>query len=272
MVRKLFKYEFQYYSRILLPVYAGILGLALICRIFLLADTYLFDEFFSYVLGVLCVYALYYLSMAITVLTTVFIVIRYFKNLYFGEGYLSLTLPVGAGAHVWVKLATAVLWQIFGFLSILLAGVILASGDLLVELVKAIAYLLRNEFTDLGNHTVFYFVEVLLLMLMGLVSSILFIYFCISLGQLANKGKVGIAIAIYFGSGIVAGILSIIAVVIASLFVNADTFNRLYKLFMDNQYVYTHIIFAAGILILLFASVICFVVSRYILKNKVNLE
>ena len=59
----------------------------------------------------------------------VYSVIRFYRNLFTGEGYLSFTLPVTPANHLWVKVVTAVSFSLLSVLVAALSGVIITAGE-----------------------------------------------------------------------------------------------------------------------------------------------
>jgi hypothetical protein len=95
----LLKYEFRYYSRILLPLYLTLILVALVARFHVNLKG--LDD------GAISLFILYYfiwiaLFVAMTIITTVYIILRYVNNLMKDQGALMLTLPVS----VWTLLSS----------------------------------------------------------------------------------------------------------------------------------------------------------------------
>ena len=105
MVKKLFKYEFMYYLKALLPYQIIIPITALVNRIIQLFETK--TDIYNIIFGssVFMFIASVIVSM---VMAFVLAISRFYKNLFTSEGYLTLTLPVTATNHIFVKLTTAV--------------------------------------------------------------------------------------------------------------------------------------------------------------------
>ena len=138
MVKKLFKHEIAYYMRSMLPVY-GILGaIAVFGRIiqFFEADNTIYNTvniiaILSYVVAIIAVMAMSY----------VFTITRFYRHLFTSEGSLSFTLPVTPTQHILTKLTTAVITHAASLVVILLSACIITAGDVLVEVIKAAAYI-----------------------------------------------------------------------------------------------------------------------------------
>ncbi len=96
MVRKLIKYDFSSYLKLLLPVQLILLGIAALNRII-----QLFEDGSSTVYNIVFGSSvfLYVVSIIIAiVLTFVVSIVRFYQGMYSNEGYLSHTLPVTISA------------------------------------------------------------------------------------------------------------------------------------------------------------------------------
>ena len=109
MVKKLLKYEILAYLRVWLPVELILLAVATFARLlqFLESDQVIYEIAISLI-------TIMYIGCisASIVFTYIFAFIRYYKNLFTSEGYLSFTLPVTPAQHIWVKLLTSVLFTV----------------------------------------------------------------------------------------------------------------------------------------------------------------
>ena len=126
MVKKLLKHECTYYMHILPIVYAVLLGVALMGRLIRIFEN---DSVAYGILNGFAITALYLASIAAMTLTLIFCIIRFFKNMFGGEGYLTLTLPVTPGQHLLSKLIGSVGAQFATVLTILTAVCLLLAGD-----------------------------------------------------------------------------------------------------------------------------------------------
>ena len=113
MVGKLFKYEAKYYLRHIIPFVIIVLASALFMKILFLLKMMLKIEnvVFDIIFGSSQI--LFGVSIAVCFgAVAVLSVIRFYKNLYGPEGYLSFTLPVTAAQHVWAKLLASLTFDV----------------------------------------------------------------------------------------------------------------------------------------------------------------
>ena len=270
MVKKLFKYEFFSYARTLLPINLILIGISIMGRLiqFLENDGIPYRILFnSTQLAV---------GIAITaslLLTFVIAIVRFYRNLFGAEGYLSFTLPVTPAQHIWVKLATASLFLVITVFSILLSLAIMTAGEYLVEIFKAIGYLLKQFFDYLKADTVFYLLEFLLALAVSVAYSYLLFYTCIAIGQRSKKNRIlmaGLAYFVFYMIG--QAIATVLIIILAILDSSTELLYHTLCWIVKNPIPSVHIVFIASIVIYAALSVACFCFTHYTVKHKLNLE
>lgn len=208
MLSKLIKYEFRATARYYLPIYAGLLLLSLLtCLVQAVQASELFTVL---TVGIYVLFA-----MALLVITAVVIVARFYRNLLGHEGYLMFTLPVTAGQNILAKLIPALVWMVgSGLLGALTIGFMVAGSPLEVfaELGRAISELVKGlPLMDISAwHILGMAPGFILIILASLASSILTVYMCLGIGQLANEHKFLCSIGAYLGLGVVGQIVSVL--------------------------------------------------------------
>lgn len=201
---------------------------------------------------------------------------RYYKNMFTDEGYLTFTLPVTPTQNLWAKLITGTVWQI------LIGGVMILSLSMFF-----IFGVGTNPFVNIGNLSGIIgqilrlfislpvdqtgglwilFSESLFSVILGIPAGLLMVYFAVTLGcQIAQKHKIVASIGLYFALTIARTIISYIlqiAVTIPTVAASEHISETL-------AYSLTGI---PNILISLITIAVCFLVSRNIIKNHLNLE
>ncbi len=271
MVKKLFKHEFLSLLRLMLPIECAVLGAGILVRIiFLFEGKNELSESLKYSSIFIMVVAL----TAGTIAAIIFGVKRYYSNLFTVEGYLSFTLPVTPAQHIFVKAVTATVFEfIAGFIAII-SFCIASAGDLLEEIVKLIAYLLKITFNEYKPiHLILFAVELLIFLVLTTVSRYLLFYCCITIGHLSQKRKVATAFGTFGLYVLVTNILSvIIEVVLMSVFSGTNFISQMYEFYEKNPYLCTHIGFVMSIAWYVVISAVYFLISNIIIKKKLNLE
>lgn len=122
VLKKLLKYEFQWYGKILLPCIIGLFAFSLFL---LLTSALLKDKEESLDLFITMPMILYvYAIGAIVTIPVVLAIIRYSGNLFKGGAYQNLTLPVSMEEHVFTKRLTACVSFLAAVFSAIICGII----------------------------------------------------------------------------------------------------------------------------------------------------
>lgn len=269
MVKKLLKQEITYYIRSLTPVFIILMGISILGRI-----THIFesDSWIYEIIGNASV-AVYAVSvLAALGFATAFIIIRYYKNMFTGEGYLTLTLPVSYEQHLITKLLSAVLVSFTSLVIVLISCVVFLGSEWMVEIYKAAAYLAQHIIEKVGANFGLYVIEFLILLIVGTITEILNYYMCISLGQTFKKRRILAAIGIYYGLYLVVQVGTIIVSTILTLAWENVDFEVIEKWLSANYIGLIHGGMIGGIIMSIILSCVMFLICRFVLKNKLNLE
>ncbi len=269
MVKKLFKHEMFAWLRVWAPMQIILLAVAAFGRIwqFFENDSTAYSIIFGSAVG------LYVVAIIASIgLVTVFDVVRFYKNLFSREGYLSFTLPITPAQHIWVKMLTAGLFSVLSLVVILLSGVIFTAGDLFTEIMKALAYIIKQIPPTMGTHLFFYIIEVVLLMAVAVLGGSLLYYACIALGQTFKKNRVIGAVGVYFIYYVINQVISTIITVIVMLLAETDFFLAIGRFMEAHPYATVHIVLCGGLVFSAALSAIYFVITHAIMRKKLNLE
>lgn len=137
---------------------------------------------------------------------TVMLFIRFYKNLFTDEGYLTFTLPVKRGTILNSKIISGV---VFTFITILVnlldVGFIFGIGYrdeiFTKEFFEYFKDFVTEVFKEFGAYTYVYMLEVLLIFIACLILAALFLYICITLASIiTKKARVITSIGIYYGA------------------------------------------------------------------------
>ena len=268
MVKKLIKYDFQSYFRLLFPVQLIILGIALINRLIQLFEpkeaagtlNTVYNGFFISSL------TLYFIAIAVClVMTLVVSIVRFYQGMYTNEGYLNHTLPVTPTQHITAKLLNSMLFYIGTLFVIFISFIIITFGELNIEIFKAGFYLLNKFIGSLGAQGVVLIIEAVILVLLLGVHSFLKLYCCISVGQLAKKKKVLLAFGVYFGLYMAKQLVGTVFIIFAVI--NSDLVYYITEWFNERL----SILLLFAIVYYVVVSVIYFVVNNLIMSKKLNL-
>ncbi len=269
MVKKLLKYEFFAYIRTLFPMQLILLGIALLCRFiqFFEADNTPYNIVFISSVVVLVVS-----SIVCVVMTMIFGITRFYKNLFSTEGYLSFTLPVTPAQHLFSKSVMLITFTVITFITILLGVFIATAGDVLLEIFKAVGYLLKEFFKATKVHGIFYVIEAIIAVITIFVYQTIMFYSCITIGQTAKKNRILAAFGVYFIYYFITQILGTIFILTISWLDSSGLLREIGYFVSNHPYAFVHIFFCAFIILFALLSAVFYFISHRIMKNKLNLE
>jgi len=214
--------------------------------------------------------------MACMFMSVIVAIIRFYKNLFTAEGYLTFTLPITPAQHILIKLLGAIIFQLIAIFTALLALVILSAGDVLIEVIKAAVYLISRFFNsvpaEIAAHVVLYGIEMLILTAVSAVFTMLVYYTCISIGQMARKNRVFMAVLTFFGYYLLVQILSTVLMVVFTVLELAGVLEPIFTFFQNHTFASFHIIFCTGIAVNAGMSALLFFINKKIITKKLNLE
>lgn len=269
MVKKLFKHEILSYTRNLFPIYLILLVISALTRFIFIFES---DRTVFEIISVSSIVALVVGCVVCLLMTYVYIITRFYKNLFSNEGYLSFTLPVTPAQHIGVKLLVGVGLIFCSVLVVLSAILISTAGEVTFEIFKSVGYLANLFAEELGNHFIFYVIEIAFMLVFSIFQSILLIYACISIGQLSRKNRVLAAVGVFFIYYIIVQVISTVFLVAMSLLSATDFYAKIIEWISQNYYAYIHIMFCFSIVLSGVLSLVYYFITHHIIKKKLNLE
>ncbi len=268
MVKKLFKHEFFALGRVLFLVQGILLVISAFARMlqFFESDQIAYDIIFGFTVFFLVIANVVNLAVPL-----IMGVVRYYKNLFTAEGYLSFTLPITPAQHLLVKLFATLVFQIFAVCVSILSVVIATAGEVLREIWLAAQYLLNQLNAVAEGHVVLFAMELLVLCVVVFLSELLLYYGCISIGQLFRKNRVLAAVGVYFAYYVILQIIStVFTVVIGIVGSNVDAAE--YIPTVQEVVAAIHVGLCGLIVWTLIVSTVYFLISHTIMRKKLNLE
>jgi hypothetical protein len=279
MLGKLFKYEWKSFWKVPAAINVFLLIITFIGAISLLSP---FWELDFEIMDTLMVFAImfYYLAlMAGSIAIAVYIAIRFYKNVYTDEGYLTHTLPVSPRDIIFSKLFVSIIWSIITGIVICFSVFFLlfaAMKDYIntYELVNVWQEIKREALPVMeeafGNLFVFV-LFIILLMFITTVFSILMMYSAVSLGQMFSKHKVAGAVIWYVAEYVIVQFSSSILMNIPLLGVISDPYaidsmtpaaaGTLIKLMLIGSAIISAI-----------AGTLLYFLTEYMMRRKLNLD
>lgn len=209
MLGKLIKHEWKAVGKVLAIMHVALLLMAVIGKIMLSIDVLQkMEVMWVSLLGI------YVLSViAVGVGTHIYLAMRFYKNMYTDEGYLSFTLPVKPWEHIFSKTLISSIW-------ILIDGVVIVASIFILVMYKGMGTEILQgwnqfvaELTAGGMVISWKVIQVVITAIISLVSIPLTYYFSISIGQLFNSHKMLAAVVVYFIS---VNVLQVVSTVISA--------------------------------------------------------
>lgn len=269
MVKKLIKHEFMALSRMLVPMYIILLGLSLITRIIVVFEN---DSVIYDIISVSSIIVLAIGLVVGVVYTMVSCIIRFYRNLFSKEGYLTFTLPVSVNAHLGTKLFTSAVAYITSLAVIFFAFCIATSGELLVEIFKAVGFIFGKASETLGADLALYIIEFAVLSIVSICTSILLFYACMCIGQLAKRSRVLLALGVYFGYYNLTQIIVTIGMVMMTVFEDSELFLELIEWITYHPTEFIHVALLGALVIEAVLGGVYYLIAHTIMKKKLNLE
>ncbi len=216
MLGKLIKYEWKglrFPLMIMMIVLAG--TMILTCGVILTINPKL-DEtlaWYSVMALMLSVFLYYFGIIGCTLGTTLIVVVRFYKTCYTDQGYLTHTLPVTPHQLLNSKILTAIFTYLLMIFAIILSIFIILQVGIhhVFSFIPDYSYAeLRHEFSivfadildsfedEFGLRLGLYIAYLLFYCIVGVISNVITLFGCVSLGQLYAKHRIVGAIAAYF--------------------------------------------------------------------------
>ena len=216
--------------------------------------------------------AIYYVGIiAANIVTMVYLVMRYYKNLYTSQGYLTFTLPVRTDQIITSKAISGSFWMLCCFVCTILSVLIASIG--IISRINIPAEDFQEIFSELVRTTGFFTPSFTLTMIFTIVVSaiagVLSLYFCVTVGQLWAKHKILGAVLCYIAVYIFNQMVSTITLFTSGFFGVAErTGSEIDATFAG---VYNHMLLTLSIIVLI-EAVIYYVSCLLITRKKVNLD
>lgn len=268
ILKKLLKQEWKFYFPImsllsLLVLVAGLV-FSVLLRIMINKPEAFDNNFFPFFFISWTVVYVYGMA-GMSLFTMIYPVVRYNKNFFQSEGYLTFSIPASMEEHLYAKRIAAVICQAVSIVVLLLSLTILF---LVIGNVPQVLDGLKQAFGAIGEaivlepvHGVFFCIEIVLTMLIGLVMSPC-IYGAAScfLSKTTGKKKLAVSILLVFLvvgviESVISGITSVIMIPLMHL-----------------GAVGLHIQLWLGILVNAAVTVACFLFELNFLKKKLDLK
>ncbi len=210
---------------------------------------------------------------AFSVISAILLFVRFYKNFFTDEAYLTFTLPVKRSTHLNSKLILGFVTQLAtGAVIILDAALIIVIGlaDKIFkkEVWEEFILLAKEFFKEVDAYFWVFLLETLFIMLIISIAGLLFTYACITFASMiTKKAKLITAIGIYYGA------TSVVSFVFSMIYLfGVDTIITFLDKLPENSA--NLIIVLIALVVLLFVAMICtllYTFEQWMLDRKLNL-
>ncbi|MEY8508429.1 hypothetical protein AALA78_09385 [Lachnospiraceae bacterium 42-17] len=275
MLRKLIKYDLKAMNRYLIIIHVFMLSACVLIRVFLTGRLFAEGVDFNsqkYFLPLVLFFTLFTILISMMAFAThLVIAIRFYKNLFSSEGYLSHTLPVTSGQHLLSKTISGSIWGIINMISLHIALFIVAATPYVISFVSENKAEIMEKLGFTGSRPSGSFLGFLLLYivvcLIGTATNVILFYSAITIGQLISGHKILGAIAAYFVINTTVSVAALIITAYTGLLgasMNLSTAVDSIKYLKDS-------LIMNGIFSFIQTAVL-YLVIYWIMKKKVNLD
>ena len=221
---------------------------------------------------------IYVLSIfSICIASTIYFIVRFYRNMYTDEGYLMHTLPVRSWQHVTAKGLTFLIWSILIGLAVVSSILTLATtatlslSQITIADLKMLGFDFQSLMAFFKSHVGISFLQAVLMLialfLVQAISGILIVYASVSIGQLFTKHRVLASFLAYACINMVLQFITSL-VQIPSLLARSE-------LFQSSTGVLANLldpVYFSSLIQALVLSVAAFITTCYIMNKKLNLE
>lgn len=251
MVGKLLKHELIALFRVLGFFAIAVFGFAILGRIVVAVNA-------ETVLGLLLILFYIFAIMALVIAAFALGVSRFYKSLFTGEGYMTLSLPATADQIIWAKLLSSVIAMFFASAVSALSATVFLVGipsEIWAEFWANLQPVLEVMFSYLSSEPLIV-VELVVQFIVQIPFTLLFFYCVLAVGQLFTAHRKPLTFLILIGVNFVASILNSLCLApIEEACANVSP----------------HLAIWVDIIVYAALEIGFYFVVRYIIRNKVNL-
>ena len=227
MLRKLFRYDMKYTARLVLPLMLLTLGTTLLGSIAMKLLTNMGytgggDETMGRILLTialgLIVAGSVFILVAFAVISSFIVFVRFYKNFFSDEGYLTHTLPVKSSTHMFSKTWSTLLWVIITLLAVvffvfiyMLIGAAPHGSLFDTEVLRDIGSFFQTLGATMTPSRLLIGIETVLMILTSIVFATFMIFTAITIGAVvAKKHKILAAIGFYYLINMVVSVVTVL--------------------------------------------------------------
>lgn len=264
---KLLKYEWKACARTCLPLYGVLILMSFVTHLLYSIPK---NSTFGVMLPAISSMLYMCVMVAAFVVTAVILIQRFYKNLLGSEGYLMFTLPVTVSQHLFSKTIVAVVMiALSGLAAMISIGIFadMSLGTLFVDMIKGMAQ----------SGGILFGLELFALAALGIAGMALFVYMCIALGHLAGKHRLLMSVVWYIVLSTALQFLLLLVMMGAGNAMPQALVDAVIRWLDSTMQTITpvgaaHLVLRCCCVFALIGDAVYFLVTRWILTHKLNLE
>jgi len=276
MLSKLMYHEFKATRRVFFPAYGIVLALAVISSIFMILSNSL--QRLAVPLTLLLV--AYGLSLfAVGVLSFVYMIVRFYKNLLCDEGYLMFTLPATPAQLIWSKCIVSTIWMVVStILCIVTLGILLiplmlgtfstADASFWNTIHLGFQYIAQT----CGIHAITFPILLIVLGIVYIANSCMHIYACLAVGGLFNKHRLGAAVIAFIVFAIAWNIILTALLSVSSKISHVFSWDPFSYSAFTNGLSASYLFIIGSIVVVIVCMLVNFCITNYLFKRHLNLQ
>lgn len=276
MLSKLMYHEFKATRRVFFPAYGIVLALAVISSIFMILSNSL--QRLAVPLTLLLV--AYGLSLfAVGVLSFVYMIVRFYKNLLCDEGYLMFTLPATPAQLIWSKCIVSTIWMVVStILCIVTLGILLiplmlgtfstADASFWNTIHLGFQYIAQT----CGIHAITFPILLIVLGIVYIANSCMHIYACLAVGGLFNKHRLGAAVIAFIVFAIAWNIILTALLSVSSKISHVFSWDPFSYSAFTNGLSASYLFIIGSIAVVIVCMLVNFCITNYLFKRHLNLQ
>ena len=266
MLSKLISHEAKSMGRLLLPVFGALLSLAALARM-MEAVCMSWQGAAPLWLSIPSVLLLIgaFLCAVFLVAASFWLSVLHFYRMLGEEGYLLFSVPATVFQQIWAKLLSALVWT-------------LASLGVMVGCIWALVLQPMNMIEEIRNSmsptwaegwVPLYLVMLAVMMVLSILGAFLYAYMCCAVGMQFGANRLPATLIVYFGLPVVLQIVTLIAMVLVGVVLAATgVFAAMTQ--MSPKLLYAGFL-AVLTIVMLIGNVVCYAITSYLMKNRLNL-
>lgn len=271
MLSKLLKYELKSTARWFLPLYIALIILTFLNKLTItinLPDFILFN-----ILKVLLMVFYVLIIIFTSIATMILLVIRFYKNLYTDEGYLTHTLPVKPGTHLNCKILSGCIWTVSSlFMQIISLSILFMGEGLFSDVTDVFAEIIEYlKSANLFDNAVVTLIIFAITLVISLFYNLLMMYCSISMGSLFSQHKIIGAIVVYFIINFVIQLFSMLLMLIGIKNPIIYEITTVENFSVDSFHIMNIIMISSCALTMIFNAVF-YLLNHFVISKKINLD